>query len=275
MSEFYASVADFARESRAWQEIKSITPDGSGDTPVLLIPGMMAHDITTLRLRSRLEDKGYVCYGWEAGVNLGLTDEKKARLPEHLKKIFKRHDGQKVRLLGHSLGGPYAQELAREFPEMAHCNVSLGSPKRVDDPGAIFPPLHSLHDCLNPDMAAQVKTGELSRRLSTPVPDLPSTMIYSETDPIVHWKSSLYPSGDLVENIKVRSSHIGLIWNHEALTAVLDRFAQPEHPKDWQPFERAQYPTIFDPHVLDNQHLPPHPGHGHTHKPYFSSKRKI
>ena len=48
----------------------NLAPMGDGH-PVLVFPGMMASDATTVPLRRFLESRGYVAYGWGHRRNLG------------------------------------------------------------------------------------------------------------------------------------------------------------------------------------------------------------
>jgi hypothetical protein len=68
-------------------------------------------------------------------------------------------------------------------------------------------------------------------------PPVPTTSIYSRSDGIVAWQSSVQPSSRIAENIEVEASHIGLAVNPVALYAIADRLAQPEGR--WTPFERT------------------------------------
>ena len=90
-------------------------PHGDGH-PVLIFPGLMASDTSTKPLRKFLESKGYAVAGWGLGSNLGPRDgvlDNCRKLLKDLRRQYKR----KVSLVGWSLGGIYARELAKEFPE--------------------------------------------------------------------------------------------------------------------------------------------------------------
>ena len=124
-------------EARALLEVLSIAPakpllrlapDGEGQ-PVLVFPGFFAADRSTARLRKYLNSKGFTAYAWEEGRNPGLSDELYQRLEERVLELAEDH-GRAVSLVGWSLGGIYARELARAMPERVRNVITLGSPFR-------------------------------------------------------------------------------------------------------------------------------------------------
>jgi pimeloyl-ACP methyl ester carboxylesterase len=111
---------------RMWRAFGSTGPLGSADgPPALVIPGFVAHDRTTMALRRALAEAGWRVHGWEMGVNWGA----RANTVELLKRRLDRISGdQKVLVVGWSLGGLFARELARAAPERIRAVVTLGSP---------------------------------------------------------------------------------------------------------------------------------------------------
>ena len=93
--------------------------------PALVIPGFIAHDRTTAALRRALAQAGWRVHGWEMGVNWGARAETVERLKDRLDQIA---PDQKVMVVGWSLGGLFARELARACPERVCAVVTLGSP---------------------------------------------------------------------------------------------------------------------------------------------------
>lgn len=93
--------------------------------PAYVIPGFLASDSTCLQLRCALAKAGWRTYPWDLGVNRGAHPDTLRHLRQRLEVI---HDGRPVLLVGWSLGGVYARELAREVPEMVRAVVTLGSP---------------------------------------------------------------------------------------------------------------------------------------------------
>jgi pimeloyl-ACP methyl ester carboxylesterase len=91
----------------------------------LVIPGFIAHDRTTMALRKALAEAGWRVHGWELGWNMGVRADTVERLVRRLDQLS---DGRKVLLVGWSLGGLFARELARAAPDKALAVVTLGSP---------------------------------------------------------------------------------------------------------------------------------------------------
>ena len=203
-------------------------PKGDGHR-VLVMPGLAANDLTTLPMRTFLKDRGYVPVPWALGLNLGPRAGVLDAIRERVRALH-AIDGRKVSLLGWSLGGVYAREIAKEMPELVRCVITLGSPfsgpPQATNAWWLFERV-SGHP--QPDAATQA-----AMRLAPPVP---TTSIYSRTDGIVAWQCSLNPPGPLAENIEVHASHIGLGLNPLAMMAIVDRLAQD--PSRWKPFEAS------------------------------------
>jgi pimeloyl-ACP methyl ester carboxylesterase len=133
-----------------------------------------------------------------------------------------------VSLIGWSLGGIYARELAKLHPALARCVVTLGTPF-TGHPKATN--AWRIYELLS---GSKVGDAALMEQIRTP-PPVPTTSIYSRSDGIVSWRCSLNEPGALVENIEVPASHVGMGANPFVLYAVADRLAQPIGR--WQPFE--------------------------------------
>jgi hypothetical protein len=93
--------------------------------PALVIPGFLATDRTTLALRKALAGAGWRVHGWELGWNRGVQPDTIERLGERLDQIG-RHEP--VLVVGWSLGGLFARELARACPDRVRAVITLGSP---------------------------------------------------------------------------------------------------------------------------------------------------
>jgi pimeloyl-ACP methyl ester carboxylesterase len=205
-------------------------PRGDGH-PVLALPGFLASDISMAPLRHYLKQLGYDARGCKMGRNLGGVASRRNALKKLLRDI---HDatGRKVSIVGWSLGGLYARDLALQVPDQVRSVITLGSPfandVRATNATRLYEALSGEKIDDNP---------ELTKALAADLP-VPATSIYSRTDGIVNWRTSLLRPSATAENIEVHlASHIGLGVNAAALWAIADRLAQPEG--QFRPFDRS------------------------------------
>jgi pimeloyl-ACP methyl ester carboxylesterase len=201
-------------------------PRGDGH-PVLVLPGLLADDASTAVLRGFLLSLGYRVQGWRLGRNVGPTAEVVAGLPRVLEKLAAR--GGPVSVIGWSLGGIYARELARRRAGLARQVITLGSPfamrdRRQSRASRAFE-RHAHTHAEHYDLPE----GELS----APVP-VPATAVYSRRDGIVDWRGCIDPPGVSRQNIEVRCGHLGFGHDPATLWVIADRLAQPAG--EWAPF---------------------------------------
>jgi len=209
---------------------------GRGDRhPVLVIPGFTASDISTVPLRATLRSQGYWVHGWGLGRNLGPTQAIVDGLGERLLSLHERH-GVKVSLVGWSLGGIYARELARRHPHAVRQVITLGSPFRMRDGDRSSASV--LADRVSDNWATLNDDMTLAEDDRLPF-EMPVTNIFTRTDGVVRWHLCIDGDGPRRENIEVRGSHVGLGVNPAALLAISDRLALPEG--EWQPFDPPCY----------------------------------
>ena len=195
-------------------------PRGDGHQ-VLVLPGLLAGDASTAVLRLFLQGLGYRTHGWGLGRNVGPTAGVMAGLPLALEKLALRA-GSPVSVIGWSIGGIYARELARRHPALVRQVITLGSPFAIRDrrqsrASAAFE-RHAHEHAAHFDMPPA--------GISVPVP-VPSTAIYSRRDGIVDWRCCIDPPGPQRQNIEVRCSHLGFGHDAATLWAVADRLALP------------------------------------------------
>ena len=112
--------------ARFWHGFGRLGPRGPVDgPPALVIPGWVATDRTTMALRKALAEAGWRVHGWEMGWNRGAKADTVERLEARLDAIG---GGRPVLVVGWSLGGVFARELARAAPGKVLALVTLGSP---------------------------------------------------------------------------------------------------------------------------------------------------
>ena len=210
-------------------------PKGDGH-PVLVLPGFTTGDTATRALRRFLNHRGYQAYGWGQGLNLGLRPGLEVRMIRRLRDLHHRH-GRRVSIIGWSLGGIYARELARQNPEDVRQVITLGSPfnhsPRANHAWRLY------------ERFAEEKVDDQKARLAgleLPLA-VPSTAVYSRTDGIVAWQCCLQDEAPASENVQIYGSHCGLGHNPMALHVIADRLAQPED--QWSMFDRKGLRRLF------------------------------
>jgi pimeloyl-ACP methyl ester carboxylesterase len=229
-----------ALEFRAPWELWSVLPSwpalaqakkGDGH-PVIVFPGLSASDGSTLPMRSYLQNLGYDVSGWNQGYNFGpragILETAKRQLQDTCDVT-----GEKVSLIGWSLGGIYARELAKELPHCVRCVITLGTPFAGSHKSTNAWRLYELTS------GRDITHATAQFDLPSP-PPMPTTSIYSRTDGVVAWSASIQDpqkTNTQTENIEVFASHIGLGLNPTAWWAVADRLAQ--RPGHWTPFTRS------------------------------------
>jgi pimeloyl-ACP methyl ester carboxylesterase len=115
-----------ALAARMYRAFGALGERGPADGPrVMVIPGFLAADRTTLGLQRALGQAGFRVTGWGMGLNRGVTETIVDRIAERVERFGK---GRKVILVGWSLGGIYARVLAQERPDLVEKVITLGSP---------------------------------------------------------------------------------------------------------------------------------------------------
>ncbi len=209
--------------------------DGHG---IVLMPGFLGDDGYNAPLRKYLNKLGYQGVGWEQGRNLGPRGDLLERVVEHIVDLA-RETGGKVTLIGHSLGGIYARELAKEIPDQVRQVISLGSPFGEGRDTGSYP--RRLFSALNPDEDVTIAEHQLVEP-----PPVPTTAVYSHGDGIVNWltcvQRGFYPN---TQNVRVWGSHCGLTINPMVWYLLADRLAQAED--DWRPFRTRSWQRFLYP----------------------------
>lgn len=210
--------------------------DGHG---VLVLPGLLASDMSTGPLRGYLRWLGYQAVGWSLGRNRGPTEAVLDGMPKALTALAERTGGP-VSVVGWSLGGIYARELGRRQPELVRQVITLGSPFALTDPrqsranGAYRRGSH------------RHAPGRLpgQQEIAQPI-GVPSTAVYSRRDGIVSWQACIEPETLLHQNVRVGCGHLGFGTDPATLWLIADRLAAPaslRRPFRPPPLLRRIYP---------------------------------
>lgn len=180
--------------------------------PILVIPGFLCSDLSTWPLRRFLRRAGYRVFRWRQGTNWGQRPGVRVRLLHRLHEIHQK-TGEPVTLIGWSLGGVYARELACIRPDFVREVITLGTPWNGN------PSLTSVwhfYQWLNRSSIAQ--GGAVT--VECPPTSVPCTTIFSQSDGIVPWQMSLPKRGLQGKRHEVHGSHIGLVASNEVMRVV-------------------------------------------------------
>ncbi|MEX5719839.1 esterase/lipase family protein, partial [Geodermatophilus maliterrae] len=227
LTEMNRAMADYGLYLAA-RPLLARLPVGDGH-PVLVLPGLLADDVSTRVLRRTLRRLGYRVHGWRLGRNIGPTAECVEGMSRRIDDLSDRY-GRPISLVGWSLGGIFARDLARKTPDSVRQVITLGSPFALQRDtqtraNKAFERYSHLH--------VEKRTLPLQSE-STPL-QVPATSIYSHHDGIVAWQACLDRLSPQTENIAVYASHLGMGHNPAVIYAVADRLAQPEGT--WRPFK--------------------------------------
>lgn len=220
---------EFGAVIPAWPMLQR-APAGDGHS-VIVFPGLSASDTSTLPLRGYLQGLGYSVSGWNQSHNFGPRAGVLQEARRQVQATF-AESGNKVSLIGWSLGGVYARELAKELPECVRSVITLGTP------------FAGSHKSTNAWRIYELTSGRKVEHETAlfdlpTAPPVPTTSIYTRTDGVVAWQASQQARSEanpFTENVEVYASHIGLGVNPTTWWAVADRLAQAEG--QWKPFER-------------------------------------
>jgi pimeloyl-ACP methyl ester carboxylesterase len=189
------------------------SPDGAGHV-VLVVPAFLANDLFTRRLRQYLTRCGYRAYGWNAGINWGPTPRLQARLRRRLAELATL-EGGKIGVVGVSLGGVMARDLAYDRPGDIRHVVTVVGAFRLPTASTIEPLIQLFAHFYRPALDIA--------RLATPLPVL-ATAIYTRKDGIVAWESCRADDPRCAD-IECGGTHVTVCRNPKVLRAVAERLA--------------------------------------------------
>ena len=232
-----------AMEFRAFWEFAAVLPawpvlqraPASDGHSVIIFPGLAASDTSTVPLRRYLQSLGYDVNGWDQGSNFGPRAGVLDAIKDKVHETFAQ-SGRKVSLVGWSLGGIYAREIAKALPDKVRCVITLGTPFSGSPRSTNAWRLYEM-------VSGRKIEREADHFELRKAPPVPTCSIYSKTDGIVAWQGSIQSAERglghaRIENIEVLASHFGIGLNPSAWWAVADRLAQPEG--QWKPFAKPK-----------------------------------
>jgi pimeloyl-ACP methyl ester carboxylesterase len=192
-------------------------PRGHGQ-PVMALPGHSSSDAATAPLRGYLRRLGYDVRGWGLGTNHGDVNR---LLRPVIDAVRRHHDvsGQPVHLLGWSLGGVLAREVARDQPEMVAQVITYGTP-------VVGGPTYTLAASSYGHERVRAIAEQVEQRNRTPVP-VPVTAFFSRRDRVVSWRACIDRHNAHAEHVEVASTHVGLGFDPDVWHGIATRLAHP------------------------------------------------
>jgi pimeloyl-ACP methyl ester carboxylesterase len=188
--------------------------------PVVVVPGFTARDESLLELKVSLERMGYRAYYSGLGRNVGCPADLTGTLLETVERAY-AHTGQKVNLVGHSLGGCLARAVAIRCPDTVAHVITLGSPVRG---ASVHPWVLAAGEMLGHGDCDE--TCYLPMQAELPR-DVGETCIYTKTDGVVDWHTCATRAS---RKIEVNGTHVGLIWNPQAYREIARVLADGHEP---------------------------------------------
>jgi pimeloyl-ACP methyl ester carboxylesterase len=207
--------------------------------PVVVFPGLASDGSAVAPLKRFCRSLGHPSFDWGRGFNTGPRGELGTWIDElsnDVERLIEGH-GERATLIGWSLGGIYAREVARHRPHLARQVITIGTPfagrAKQTRAGLLYRVLNGQPAKLDEDWHARLQS----------CPPVPTTSIFSRSDGVVAWQACQQAQGrGRFENVEVRGSHLGLGWNAQVFDVIGDRLRQIEGT--WQPYAAVATPAI-------------------------------
>src|SRR5258706_725955 len=188
-----------------------------GGQRVIVLPGFCAPDTSTIRLRNFLTRQGFDAQPWDCGPNLGPTRSVLSSL-ERLVAETEADQGRPISLVGVSLGGTIAREIAKRRPDCVARIITMVSPIKLP----VATPLAPLAR-----FAALVWDGDARdaiARVAEP-PPVPLTAIVNPKDGVLDWRACLPEPAPNVEVVSIEGAHMTMGSNPNVQRVVAARLA--------------------------------------------------
>jgi pimeloyl-ACP methyl ester carboxylesterase len=177
---------------------------------IVVLPGFMASDTTTARLRKSLESSGFRAHGWGLGRNFGVKADIFDRLDKRLDRLGAQ---QPITLIGWSLGGLIAREYAKHAPDRIAQVITLGSPfsgdPRANNAWRLYEWVAG-HSVDAPPIAA----------VPNVKPPVSTIALWSRRDGVVSPRSACGEPGETDSNIELQCSHMAFVADPVAIRAI-------------------------------------------------------
>ncbi len=185
----------------------------SNPKTVMLLPGFGAHPVRMRWMAGELEQAGHTVKRWGLGYNLGATEDRFRKVEKRVLSLAER-TGEPIVLVGWSLGGVMARELAKAHPDLISKVVTLGSPfsgnPRANNGWRAYQAIAG-HRVDEPQFDA----------VPNEKPPVETVALWSPRDGIVHPRSACGRPGERDRAVALRCTHMGFVLTREAVSAVL------------------------------------------------------
>lgn len=208
---------ELARLFAAWPTLAR-QQRGNGE-PVIVLPGLAASNASTVLMRNYLSWLGYSVQGWKLGRNGGNVHQLLPPVVDHIRQVHAQ-SGNKVNIVGWSLGGVIAREVARKSPADVRQVVTMGSPVVG---GPKYTSFGRMYEGRGVDLEAIEAI--IAARECKPI-RVPVTAIYSKRDGIVGWQASIDRHNSQVEHRQVNATHLGLGISPDVFKILAKKLAQ-------------------------------------------------
>lgn len=180
---------------------------------VMLLPGFATHPVRMRYMARRLEEAGHRVKRWGLGFNWGPTEDNVALLEARLEDLAGRH-GEPVVLVGWSLGGLFARELAKRRPQTVAKVVTMGSPFSYS------PRANNVWRAYHFVTGHRVEEPPIDIELAGK-PPVETVALWSPRDGIVHPRAASGRPGERDRAVALRCTHMGFAYDPQVIAAVL------------------------------------------------------
>ena len=194
----------------------------TGERGVMVLPGFSTNDTAMAPLRAYLRSRGHRVWGWGLGTNRGDVPKNLPAVIDQVERRVVENDDNPLALVGWSLGGVFAREVARDRPELVDQLITLATPifggPRYTEAARDFS-----------EAELQAIEARISERQSRPIQQ-PLTAYFTKADGALDWRTTLDHLHPQVEMIEVDSSHLGITLDPVVWLGIAERLAATDHP---------------------------------------------
>lgn len=185
--------------------------------PILLLPGFLASRGSMRALQKTLRGAGYRTHHWGQGRNMGAHQHVFDQLEKRIADLHTRYE-QPITLIGWSLGGLMARELAKKLPDMVQEVISMGSPfsgaPRANN-------VWRLYEWVS-GYPVDEPPFELAMNEKPPVP---TTAFWSYSDGMIAPACARGQTNERDTAIEVHCTHMGFVSDPDTIDALLGHLA--------------------------------------------------